>query len=188
MSTTRSKSAETARAKAEKETSPDGEEQKFSSASSGSGAENHNSVETLSVSPKIVRGSTLTSADSPSPGIERDESLADMIRLLQRVGISDNKRYAHAEKEANAYTGPVAGSFGITDVPSYLFHFDSIMDRYPEVDGEDVSKIAFSKLPTALKLRRDVRAARTWLELRMLCQYITREIVLITLLVLFDNF
>ena len=131
-----------------------------------SGAENHNSVEPLSVSPKIARGSTLTSANSPSPGIKRDESLADMIRLLQRVGISDNKRYSHAEKEANAYTGPVAGSFGIADVPSYLFHFDSIMDRYPEVDGEDVSKIAFSKLPTALKLRQDIRAAKTWSELR----------------------
>ena len=131
-----------------------------------SGAENHNSVEPLSVSPKIARGSILTSVDPTPPGPKNDESLADMIRLLQKVGMSDSKQYSQAEKEANAYIGPAAGSFGMADVPSYLFHFESVMERYPEMSGEDVAKIAFAKLPITLRLRQEVRAARTWAELR----------------------
>ena len=119
--------------------------------------EPHGSVELPSVSPQIVRGPTLTSAE-----IKSDESLADVIRLLQKVGISENKRYSRGEKEANSYVGPTS----FMDVPSFLFHFDSVLERYPELGGEDLAKLAFAKLPTALKLRGDIRSARIWADLR----------------------
>ena len=175
MPTTRSKSEEK-RSKSEEESSSDVKEQKFSSASSSlhdgtelstrSGAENLNSVETLSVSPKIVRGSTLFSVDSTPSGPQNDKSFADVIRLFQKVGIAENKRCSRGEKEADRYVGPESGGFSAADVPHFVYHFDSVSERYKEMSGEDLAKIAFSKLPTALKLRQEVRATRTWSELR----------------------